>query len=192
MRLWPYRILVRSDEQIKADLRKIIDHFEQQGRHFDTVVFIPNAGIYLSEMFASVCPNSYAVAFVEVRRASSTARVTPPHRVVFRNRRLSNIARHFEVLVRLVKLYVGLRQKMVADLQVDDEVVGKNVLVIDDSVDTGTTLRMVKSALLEKGAASVTTACISNHLAPGRVQVDYSVYEYRLLRTRNSRDYHAV
>jgi len=77
-------------------------------------------------------------------------------------------------------------------LDVGFNVGGKKVLIIDDSVDTGTTLSMVKSALLKKGAESVSTACVSNHLLPDKVGVDYSVYTYALLRTRNSRDYNAV
>ncbi|MCK4627477.1 MAG: phosphoribosyltransferase, partial [Sedimentisphaerales bacterium] len=68
----------------------------------------------------------------------------------------------------------------------------KKILVIDDSVDTGTTLKMVKSALMEKRVQSVSTACISNHLVPDKVDVDYSVYRYSLLRTKNSRDYYAT
>ena len=94
--------------------------------------------------------------------------------------------------MRLMRRRFGLKQKMVADLDIDFDPGGRRILAIDDSVDTGTTMQMVKELLLAKGAHSVKTACISNHLVPDETHVDYAVYRYRLLRTRNSRDYHAV
>ena len=84
---------------------------------------------------------------------------------------------------------LGIRQTMVAELTVDFDVRNKMVLVIDDDIAVGTTLELVKSTLLKNGASSVTTATISNHFLPNKVDVDYSVYRYALLRTKNSRDY---
>ena len=100
--------------------------------------------------------------------------------------------RHFDVLLRLAKYRIGIDQKMVAELDINFDVRNKKVLVIDDDIATGTTLAVVKSTLLKHGALSVTTACISNHFLPDEVDVDYSVYRYVLLRTRNSRDYYAT
>jgi hypoxanthine-guanine phosphoribosyltransferase len=81
---------------------------------------------------------------------------------------------------------------MVEATTMEFSVKDKKVLVIDDDVATGTTLSLVKSTLLEHGASSVTTASISNHFLPDEIKVDYSVYKYKLLRTKNSRDYYAT
>jgi len=192
VRLWPYRILKRDDDGIRADLDSIMRHFAAKGFAFDAIVFVPNAGYYLSKLFAGMFGNSFEVNFVTVRRASTVAKSNPATEFVFRRKWLSDFMRHVEVLIRLVKLKLGIKQKMETVLDVGFNVGGKKVLIIDDSVDTGTTLSMVKSALLKKGAESVSTACVSNHLLPDKVGVDYSVYTYALLRTRNSRDYNAV
>lgn len=191
-RIWPYKILLRNDEDIKVDLKNIMQHFTTNGQAFDTIVFVPNAGSYLSELFTETFNGSFNVNFVKVQRASTVLKSNFAKKFVFQRKRLSNIMRHFEVLLRLMKYKLGIRQKMVAELEIDFDAANKRILAIDDSVDTGTTLRMVKSALLEKGAQSVTTACISNHLLPDEVHVDYSVYRYRLLRTKNSRDCYAT
>jgi hypoxanthine-guanine phosphoribosyltransferase len=191
MPVWPYRILTRDDEGVAADLRRIVDHFAVNDGAFDHVVFIPNAGIYLSERLAAVVDGTVDVRFVTVRRASTVSKIGPLKAFVFKSRILSNAMRHVEVLVRRVKYALGSKQKMVADFDLDFDPQGKSILVIDDSVDTGTTIRMVKQMLCARGAATVATACISNHLVPEKVPVDYAVYRYRLLRTKNSRDYHA-
>lgn len=192
IRFWPYRILKRDDDGIKTDLNTIMQHFSDAGSCFDTVVFIPNAGHYLSKLFVEMFGSSFDINFITIRRASTVSGTSFVKEFIFKRKWLSNIMRHFEVLLRLVKYKLGVTQKMIADFEVDFDVVNKRVLIIDDSLDTGTTLRMAKSALLDKGAQSVTTACISNHLLPDKVDVDYSVYRYKLLRTKNSRDYYAV
>ena len=192
MKFWPYRILKRDDDGIRADLDSVMQHFDTKGLTFNTIVFVPNAGYYLSKLFVGMFGNSFEVNFVTVRRASTVAKANPVKEFVFGRKWLSNLMRHVEVLIRLVKFKLGIKQKMDAELEIGFNVVGKKVLVIDDSVDTGTTMSLVKSALLEKGAESVATACISNHLLPNKVKVDYAVYNYALLRTRNSRDYYAT
>ena len=40
VRLWPYRILQRDDEGLRADLISITDHFKGKGIDFDMIVFI--------------------------------------------------------------------------------------------------------------------------------------------------------
>jgi len=192
MKFWPYRILKRDDNDIKNDLNNIMEHFAAKDERFDTVVFVPNAGIYLSRLFAEIYKGSAKVNFVTVRRASTVSKDGVLKKIVFRKKCLSDIMRHFEVLSRLLKCKLGISQKMAMKPEIDFDVANKKILVIDDSVDTGTTIKMVKSVLLEKGAQSVTTACITNHLIPDKVDVDYSVYRYVLLRTKNSRDYYAT
>ena len=192
MRIWPYRILTRDDDEIRADLLKIMRHFESNGYNFDMVVFIPNAGNYLSDLFTEMFGKTFDINLIAVRRASTISKSNRIKEFVFRKRLRSNIMRHVEVFLRLLKYRIGLVPKRVIQPSTDFKVVDKKVLVIDDSVDTGTTLEMVKSILLEKGARSVSTACISNHLIPDEVDVDYSVYRYALLRTKNSRDYYAT
>lgn len=192
MRLWPYKILNRDDDGIKNDLNNIMQHFSARGKTFDMVVFIPNAGGYLSKLFMEMFNNSFEVNFVTVRRASTVAKTNLAKEFVFKRKWLSNVLRHFEVLGRLVKYQLGMKQKMTPEPNIEFDVSGKRILVIDDTVDTGTTLRIVKSVLLGRGAQSVATACISNHLLPEKVKVDYSVYRYKLLRTNNSRDYYAT
>lgn len=192
MKLWPYKILGRDDDDIKTNLEQIIGHFSRKGIVFDTVVFIPNAGIYLSELFIELFGERYDINFITVRRSSTVAKSNFIKELIFSKKRLSDFMRHLEVLLRLVKYRLGIKQKMTAKLKIDFNVIDKKILVIDDSVDTGTTLKMVKSALMEKRVQSVSTACISNHLVPDKVDVDYSVYRYSLLRTKNSRDYYAT
>ncbi|MCK4814258.1 phosphoribosyltransferase [bacterium] len=192
MKLWPYRILKRNDDDIKNDLSNIMQHFLERGLTFDTIIFVPNAGFYLSKLFREMFDDSFEENFVTVRRVSTVSKSNFAKEYVFKRKWLSNIMRHCEVLLRLVKYKLGISQKMVGKLEIDFNVTNKRILVIDDSVDTGTTLRMVKSVLLENGAQSVVTACISNHLVPDKVDVNYSLYRYRLLRTKNSRDYYAT
>ena len=192
MKLWPYRILKRDDDDIKADLSDIMQHFVPQGKTFDMVIFVPNAGYYLSKLFVEIFGNSFEVNLVTVRRASTVAKSNRVKEFIFKRKWLSNFMRHLEVLIRIIKFKCGIKQKMKAVPEIGFNAAGKKLLVIDDSVDTGTTLSMVKSMLLENGAASVTTACISNHLLPEKVCVDYTVYTYALLRTKNSRDYYAA
>lgn len=192
MKFWPYKILKRDDNGIKADLNDIMQHFATRDLTFDMVVFVPNAGYYLNELFSEIFDDSFEKNFVTVRRASTVSKTNFAKEFIFRRKWLSDVMRHFEVLVRLVKFKLGIRQKMSAKPEIDFNVADKRVLVIDDSVDTGTTLRIVKSALFEKGASSVTTACISNHLVPEQTTVDYAVYSHTLLRTKNSRDYNAI
>jgi len=190
-RLWPYEILTTDDGGLRADLGRVMDYFQRRQRRFDTVVFIPKAGVYLSELFTDVCDHPYEVRFVTVRRASTVAREGCFKRFVFRHRRLSDVMRHVEVMARLLKYKLGIGQKMVAMAEIPFDVTNKSVLVIDDSVDTGSTLRTVERLLRQSGAASVTTACITNHLMPDKIHVDFAVHRYKLLRTKNSRDYHA-
>ena len=192
MRVWPYRILRRDDDDIKADLCRIMQHFSEKGVTFDTVVFVPYAGKYLSELFAQVNNGSCPVNFVTVRRASTVSQESVLKKFIFKRKWLSDIMRHVDVFLRLIKHRLGLGQKMVAETTVDFAVKGKDILVIDDDIATGTTLAIVKSALLEHGASSVTTASISNHFLPDKIEVDYAVYKYKLLRTKNSRDYYAT
>jgi UDP-N-acetylglucosamine transferase subunit ALG13/adenine/guanine phosphoribosyltransferase-like PRPP-binding protein len=190
--LWPYRILRRDDEGIRADLLDIVEHFCTDGPTFTQIVFIREAGTYLGEMFAGCYDGRADVGFVTVRRASTVASRHQFKDFVWRRRWLSDVMRHVEVFVRLIRVRLGCGQKMVADVDLDFDPKGKHILVIDDSVDTGTTMNIVRSLLFEKGAALVRTACISNHLVPEKVFVDYAVYRHRLLRTRNSGDYDAA
>jgi phosphoribosylpyrophosphate synthetase len=167
-------------------------HFESQGQVFDTVVFIPYAGKYLNELFVDKFGDSFDIDFVTVRRASTVKRDNLFKKFIFKRKWLSNVMRHFDVFFRLVKHKLGKRQKMLAELAIDFDVKDRRVLVIDDDIATGETLSLVKSFLLERGASSVATATISNHFLPDKINVDYSVYKYVLLRTKNSRDYYAT
>lgn len=192
MKFWPYRILKRDDDGIKSDVNNIMRHFSSSSEAFDTIVFVPYAGKYLSEMFGQIFDGSCDVRFVTVRRASTVSKDNLLKRFVFKRKWLSDVMRHVDVLLRLIKYKTGLGQKMVAESTIDFDVKDKKVLVIDDDVATGTTLEIVKATLLEHGASSVTTASISNHFLPDEIDVDYSVYRYKLLRTKNSRDYYAT
>ncbi|MHC4572975.1 MAG: phosphoribosyltransferase family protein [Planctomycetota bacterium] len=192
MRIWPYKILARDDDEIKQDLLKIMGHFRANGDNFDMVVFVPNAGRYLRNLFIDMFGKAFDINLVTVRRASTISNHSRIKTFVFQRRRLANIMRHVEVLLRLLKCKTGLPHKRSVQPSIDFDVAGKRILVIDDSADTGTTFRIVKSALQKKGAQSVVTACISNHLIPDKVNVDYCVYRYALLRTKNSRDYYAT
>lgn len=192
MRWWPYRVLKRDDDGIKSDIQTMMQHFTSQGVSFDAIVFVPNAGRYLSELFAAVFGGPCEKYFITVRRASTLAKTNALKEYIFKRKWLSDLTRHFEVAVRLIKLKLGMAQKMVADLEIDFEVADKSILVVDDSVDTGTTMKTIKSELIKRGATSVTTACISNHLIPHKVDVDYAVYRHALLRTKNSRDFYAL
>jgi UDP-N-acetylglucosamine transferase subunit ALG13 len=192
VKLWPYRILKRDDNGIKADLNSIMQHFATQGEAFDTIVFVPYCGKYMSELFVEIFDGSFKLNFVTVRRASTVLRDGFFKKFVFERKWLSNPMRHLDVLLRLIKYKLRLNQKMVVEPTVDFDVRDKKVLVIDDDVATGTTMELVKSTLLKHGASSVTTASISNHFLPDKIEVDYSVYRYKLLRTRNSRDYYAT
>ena len=191
MKLWPYRILKRDDDDIKAGLKNIMQHFAARDRSFDMVVFVPNAGKYLSELFVQIYDSSCEVNFVTVRRASTVSGENLIKKLIFKKRWLSDAMRHIDVLWRLMKYKLRLGQKMVAETSVEFDVKGKDVLVIDDDIATGATLTIVKSSLLKHGASSVATASISNHFLPDRIKADYSVYQYVLLRTKNSRDYYA-
>ena len=191
-KIWPYKILKLDDEDIKNDLKNIILHFAKNDKIFDMVVFVPYAGLYLSELFTQIYNDTYEVNFMTVRRASTVSKDNYLKKFIFKKEWLSDLIRHLEVLWRLKKHYLKLGQKMVKKSTVDFDVGDKNVLVIDDDVATGMTLSIVKSALLKRGASSVTTASISNHLLPDKIKVDYSVYRYKLLRTKNSRDYYAT
>lgn len=190
-KIWPYYILRRDDEGIRQDLRGIMDHFEGIQERFDLIVFIPNAGLYLGRLFGELYPN-YPVRYIVIRRVSTAKKDKAAFSVIFKKKWLSNLSRHFEVFVRLMKMTFHISHKRVAQQDIDFDPKDKSILVIDDSVDTGTTLAILRKNLLERGASDVRTACISNHLRPDKVHVDFSVYRYALLRTKNSRDYHAV
>lgn len=192
MKLWPYRILKRDDDDIKNDLRNIMRHFEQKSQIFDMIVFVPNAGKYLSRLFVEIFDGSFEINFVTVRRASTVSKDNRLKQIIFKKKWLADVMRHIDVLLRLIKYKLGIRQTMVAELTMDFDVRNKKVLVIDDDIAIGTTLELVKSTLLKNGASSVTTATISNHFLPEEIKVDYSLYRYALLRTKNSRDYYAT
>ena len=192
MKLWPYRILKRNDDDIKDDLRSIIQHFARKSQTFDMIVFVPNAGKYLSQLFVEIFDGSFDINFVTVRRASTVSKDNGLKQIIFKKKWLADVMRHIDVLLRLIKYKLGIRQTMVAELTVDFDVRNKKVLVIDDDIATGTTLELVKSVLLKNGASSVTTASVSNHFLPDEIKADYSLYRYALLRTKNSRDYYAT
>lgn len=192
MKLWPYRILKRDDNDIKADLNNIIQHFAGESQTFDMIVFVPNAGKYLSQLFVEIFDGSSEINFVTVRRASTASKDSSLKQIIFKKKWLADVMRHIDVLLRLIKYKLGIRQAMVAELSVDFDVGNKSVLVIDDDIATGTTLELVKYILLKHGASSVTTASVSNHFLPDKIKVDYSLYRYALLRTKNSRDYYAA
>jgi len=190
-RIWPYRILKRDDGEIISDIENIMQHFTAKDRFFDMVVFVPYAGQYLGELFNQIYDGTYEVNFITVRRASTVSQDKIFKNFIFKRKWLSDFMRHIDVFWRLIKYILRLGQKMVMETTMHFDVRDKDVLVIDDDVATGTTLAIVKSALLGHGASSVTTASISNHFLPNRIKVDYSVYKYKLLRTKNSRDYYA-
>jgi len=192
MKLWPYRILKRDDDDIKGDLRNIMRHFAQKSQIFDMIVFVPNAGKYLSQLFVEIFDGSSEINFVTVRRASTASKDNSLKQIIFKKKWLADVMRHIDVLLRLVRYKLGIRQTMVAELTVDFDVRNKKVLVIDDDIATGTTLELVKSVLLKRGASSVTTASVSNHFLPDKIEVDYAVHRYALLRTKNSRDFYAT
>ncbi|MFT5295185.1 MAG: UDP-N-acetylglucosamine transferase subunit ALG13 [Colwellia sp.] len=182
---WPYYILERGDDELKSDLKLIIEQFHGE---FDIVVFIPNAGTYLHQLFVEVFSNKYITQFITVRRKVSTSKNHIFKDLVFKHRNLSNFMRHVEVFLRLIKGVIKLKRNRVVSFDGLD-VHDKRVLVIDDSVDSGSTMKIVKKAIKDSGAESVMFSCISNHLTPKSVFVDFSVYEYALLRTKNSKDY---
>ena len=192
VRLWPYRILKRDDDDIRDDLRNIMRHFAQKNQTFDMIVFVPNAGKYLSQLFIEIFDGSFEVNFVTVRRASTVSKENSLKQIIFKKKWLADAMRHIDVLLRLIKYKLGIKQTMVAELLVDFDVRNKSILVIDDDIATGATLELVKSVLLKHGASSVTTASVSNHFLPDEIKVDYSLYHYALLRTKNSRDYYAT
>ena len=189
--LWPYYVLRRDDEGVREDLRTIMNHFMGIQERFDCVVFIPNAGVYLSDRFKEIYSDIYPVNFVTIRRSSSSQKDRAAFSMIYRKEWLSSLFRHLEVLVRLMKMTFHISHKRTVQQNVDFDVRGKSILVIDDSVDTGTTLAIIKKNMIERGAVKIRTACISNHLRPNTVPVDFSVYRYALLRTKNSRDYDA-
>lgn len=186
--IWPYYILEREDEDLKKDLQVIVEKLEY---NFDIVIFIPNAGIYLHDLFISIYGDRFQTDFITIRRAISSKKNNSIKNFVFKRRWLSNIMRHVEVAMRLIKTILKLKRHRDVDSSIDFQVEGKTVLIIDDSVDTGTTMILAKKMLLDMGASDVKTACISNHLQPRKIPVDCSVYEYALLRTKNSKDYAA-
>lgn len=192
MSFWPYKISKRNDNDIKADLKDIMQYFARKHQAFDMIVFVPYAGIYLRDMFVELFGKSFNINFVSVRRASTISQNNFVKRYIFKVKMFANPMRHIDVLIRHFKYRVGISQKMVVEPEISFNVKGKNILVIDDDVATGITLDAVKSILLKHNAASVTTACISNHFLPDEIDVDYSVYRYVLLRTKNSRDYYAT
>jgi len=191
MNLWPYYILRRDDDGIREDLRSIMKHFENLRERFDYIIFIPNAGVYLADRFKEIYSDIYPINFVTIRRSTSSQKDHTAFSLIYRKKWLSSLFRHFEVLVRLLKMTFRVSHKRTVQQQVDFDIRGKSILVIDDSVDTGTTLAILKKNMIDRGAMQVRTACISNHLRPDKVQVDFSVYRYALLRTKNSRDYDA-
>ena len=186
--IWPYYILEREDEDLKKDLQVIVDKLEPG---FEMVIFIPNAGIYLHDLFISIYGDRFQTGYITIRRAISSKKTNSIKKFVFKHRWLSNIMRHVEVAMRLIKTVLNLKRHRNVESSIDLSVEDKQVLIIDDSVDTGTTMIIAKKILLDMGASDVKTACISNHLQPRKVFVDCSVYEYALLRTTNSKDYGA-
>ncbi len=169
-----------------------MQYFARKSQTFDIIVFVPNAGKYLSQLFVEIFDGSSEINFVTVRRASTVSKDNRLKQVIFKKKWLANPMRHVDVLLRLIRYRLGIRQTMVAELTVDFDVRNKRVLVIDDDIAIGTTLELVKSMLLKHGASSVTTATVSNHFLPEEIKVDYSLYRYALLRTKNSRDYYAT
>ena len=67
--------------------------------------------------------------------------------------------------------------KMVKDL--DRSILGRNVIVVEDIVDSGMTLNFLKHTLLSRGAASLRIATLLDKPARRRVSltVDYSCFE---------------
>lgn len=192
MRFWPYRVLSRDDDDIRADLSGIMQHFAQKSQTFDMIVFIPNAGKYLSRLFIEISDDFFEINYVTVRRASTVSKDNSLKQIIFKKKWLADAMRHIDVLLRLIRYKLGIKHSMVADLTVDFDVEKKKILVIDDDIASGATLELVKSVLLKHDALSVTTASISNHFLPDKIEVDYSLYRYALLRTKNSRDYYAT
>ena len=190
--LWPYHILELSDQELAQDLVRIMTHFKGIGYWPDLLVFVPQAGCHLRDLLLERMPNCCDVAMFSVRRACSLRRPNVLQKFIFRRRTLADIFRHVEVLLRLVKFTLKLRHNRHVEGDADSEVIGKRILIIDDSVDTGSTMRIISGRLIEAGAQEVRTACISNHMLPRKVKVDYAVHEYALLRTPNSRDYYAA
>lgn len=190
-KIWPYYILRREEENLRNDLCILVEHFRKKNIDFDGVVFVPQAGLYLGRLFRQEYGSRWPCYFFTVRRPSTLAPTGRLKEYVFQHRWLADIMRHVEVLIRLVKMAGGVGRRRIMQHTFPDDVRGKKLLVIDDSVDTGATLRHVRETLLQKGAESVMTSCISNHLRPSKVWVDYAVYYYALLRTPNSRDYDA-
>ena len=87
---WPYRVLKRDDDDVRCDLDKIMRHFVMQGKIFDTVVFVPYAGKYLSELFAEKFGSSFDVDFVTVRRVSTVSKDNLFKKFIFKRKWLSN------------------------------------------------------------------------------------------------------
>ena len=84
VRLWPYRILKRDDDDIKNDLRNIMRHFAQKSQSFDMIVFVPNAGKYLSRLFVEIFDGSFEINFMTARRASTVSKDNNLKQLIFK------------------------------------------------------------------------------------------------------------
>ena len=110
MGLWPYRILKRDEEDIKSDLRNIMQHFAEKSQTFDMIIFVPNAGKYLSQLFVEIFDSSFNTNFVTVRRASTVSKDNRLKKVIFKKKWLADVMRHVDVLLRLMRYKLGIRQ----------------------------------------------------------------------------------
>lgn len=92
---------------------------------------------------------------------------------------VSDLVKHIDLMITLdymrVTSYHGTRKsggeiELLADLE--DSIQGKNILIVDDIIDTGRTLKFLDALLKEKGAKSIAT-CVMLDKKEARL-VDYN------------------
>jgi len=85
-------------------------------------------------------------------------------------KRARNVARLLGTPLAIVdKERIGNEERVAAQALIG-EVAGRDVLVIDDEIDTGGTILMAASAALERGARGVTAACVHPILSGNAVE----------------------
>jgi len=88
-----------------------------------------------------------------------------------------HLPEHIQMECVRVSSYKGQRQSSgQVDFGVFPEVLGQNILVIDDILDTGLTLERVSETLMSKGAAQVKTCVLLTklHTQTHEVKADYT------------------
>ncbi len=186
------KVITFDNKNIADSAMKLTDAMVSAGITPDVVIGIRTGGGYIADAVMKVlsgkhCRPLYIEAFLQ---RSSTPR---------KKRLLSGILPFFPTWIldrlRIIESYMLARNvkndAVLPEVMFSGEISGGKILVVDDAIDSGRTMKAVLDSLVERGVSrdDIFTAVITVTTDSPLIKPDYYIYNKTLIRFPWSIDY---